>query len=117
MRNLLNHIVILIFTVIFISCENNQIKTTKDIIPQAEMVDVITEIEFTQALIKLKFANQDTVDQQQLFDEVYKEFDISEEKFNNSLNYYSKEPKLLEEMYAEVINNLSEKQAEIQNNN
>ena len=112
MKNLIRYITFLISTVIFISCGNDQIEAPKDIITEDKMVEVITEIELTQALIKVKFANQDTVNQQQLFDEVYKDFNISEEEFNNSLTYYCQEPKLLEEIYIKVINNLSKRQAE-----
>jgi hypothetical protein len=114
MKNLLKYSSFLISIVVFISCGNNQKKVPEDIIVANEMVEVITEIELTQALIKLKFSNQDTVNQQQLFNEVYKDFNVSEEAFNNSLTYYSKKPKLLEEIYVKVINNISKKQAKNQ---
>ena len=77
------------------------------------MVEIITEIELTQALLKVKIANQDTVNQKQLFDETFNQFDISEKEFNTSLIYYCKEPKLLEEIYVKVINNISKRQAEL----
>ena len=116
MKNLLTYIIFLLSTVIFISCGGTQKEASSDIIAKDKMIEVITEIELAQALIKVKFANQDTVNQNQLFDEVYKDFNISEEEFNNSLIYYCKEPKLLEEIYVKVISNISERQAELQNN-
>jgi hypothetical protein len=111
MKILLKYTVIIL---VFVSCGNRGNKAPENIIQKDVMVEVITEIELTQALLKLKIANQDTINQNQLFEEVYDESDISEEEFNNSLVFYSKEPKLLEEMYIKVINNISKEQAELQ---
>ena len=82
------------------------------------MVAILAELEMTQALIKLKFSVVDTsssslgeINKQQLFNDIYKEFEISEDEFNTSLAYYCERPKELEEMYGLVINNLSEREA------
>ncbi len=102
---------------IAVSCGNGKEEVPEGVIPQEKMVEVLTEIELTQALIKLKFSKQDsTINQQLLFEEVYTDFSISKEQFNISLVYYCEHPKALEEMYVEVINNLSVKQTEFQNN-
>lgn len=115
MKNLLKYIILLVFTSFFLACGDAEEELPAGVIVEDNMIEVITEIELTQALVKLKFSNQDsTVNQQQLFNEVYRDFNVSEEQFNSSLAYYCKDPKLLEGMYVKVINNLSEKQAEIQ---
>lgn len=98
----------------FSSCGNEKNEIPSGIIPADKMIEVITEVELTQALIKLKYSHQDTINQKQLFTNVFEDFDTSEEQFNKSLTYYCKQPKLLMDMYVEVINNLSEKQAKIQ---
>jgi len=111
MKNLVSCIISLI---IILSC-NNQVKDVpEDIISEDKMVEVITEIELTQALIKLKFLHQDTLNPQQLFNEVYSDFNVSKEQFNKSLAFYSQEPKTIENIYVKVIINLSKRQAEIQ---
>ncbi len=102
------------------SCDGDESsEIPKNVIPEEKMIEVITEIELTQALIKLKFSVPDTtqgsaINKQELFNQVYKSFNTSEEQFNNSLTYYSEHPKLLMEMYIKVINNLSEKQGDYQ---
>jgi len=115
MKNLIKYITFLTLLFSFVSCEEKQKEIPSNVISQEKLVEVITEIELAQALIKLKFANQDTINSQQLFEEVYNNFEITEENYNKSLSYYSQDPKLLEEMYVKVINNLSIRQTEFQN--
>ena len=85
-----------------------------EVIPKNIMIEVMTEMELTQALVKLKNSTQDTINEQQLFEEVYISYDISENKFNTSLAYYCKDPKLLMNMYGKVLENLTKKQSEQQ---
>jgi hypothetical protein len=91
------------------SCELEQ-ETVPNIIERDKMVEVISEIELTQALIKLKFSNKDTINSQALYHQVYEAFNISEEEFNNSLVFYCKTPKEAEGIYTEAIALLSAKQ-------
>jgi len=115
MKNLIKHIIYFALIFVLISCGEEGAAVPSGIIAEDKMIAVITEIELTQALIKLKFSNRDsTINQQELFNEVYTDFEITEEQFNNSLSFYCKEPKLLEGMYIKVINSLSEKQVENQ---
>lgn len=95
------------------SCGANE-EIPAEVIAKDKMVEVMTEIELTQALIRLKNSTQDTINEQQLFNEVYTAFDISENKFNTSLEYYCKDPKLLMNMYIQVMENLTKKQSEQQ---
>ncbi len=81
-------------------------------IERDKMVEVISEIELTQALIKLTFSNKDTINSQALYDQVYERFNISEEQFNNSLVFYCKSPKEAEGIYIDAIALLSAKQAQ-----
>ena len=104
-----------IFTLAILSCNNNNNVIPKDIIPKEKMVAVITDIELTEALIKLKFSNKDSsINQGKLFNEVYQNHNTSEEHFNESIEYYSKQPKVLDSIYVKVIAKLSQIQAENQ---
>ncbi len=114
MKNQLKYYIFLTLSIVLFSCGNNLDEIPEGIIPKGEMIEVMSEIELTQALIKLKLSTQDTVNQQQLFQEVYNEFGVSEEQFNNSLTHYCKDPKLLMNMYGKVIENLTKKQSEHQ---
>ena len=114
MKYNISHIVLLLTTIVLVCC-NNKNELPGEIIPEDKMVEVIAEIEFTQALIKLKLSSQDSIiDQKKLFNEVYSTFNTSEKQFNKSLAYYAKQPKVLDGIYVKVITKLSKKQAENQ---
>jgi hypothetical protein len=110
----IRHIIFIATTVLLLCC-NNIIESPDDILPEEKMVEVIAEIEFTQALIKLKISTKDSlINQAQLFNEVFKKFNTSENQFNKSLAYYSEQPKTLDSIYVNVITKLSKRQAETQ---
>ncbi|MDG1476238.1 MAG: DUF4296 domain-containing protein [Vicingaceae bacterium] len=109
----LKYFLIIALTFWLMSCGGKD-EIPAEVIPKEKMIDVMTEIELTQALIKLKYSTQDTINEQQIFNEVYTDFDISEEKFNVSITYYCKDPKLLMNMYIKVMENLTKKQSEQQ---
>ena len=109
----LKFIVIIIVVGLITSCESEH-TITPDLIERDKMVEVISEIELTQALIKLKFSNKDTINSQELYDQIYEKFKISEEEFNNSLAFYCKTPKQAESLYLEAIEVLTAKQVQNQ---
>jgi len=96
------------------SC-NTKKELPAGVLDQAELINVIIEVELAQALIKLKFNTTDTIiNQKEIFDDVFIKMNIAESQFNTSLSYYSQQPKILLEIYEEVIVRLSKKQAENQ---
>ena len=105
----LKFIVIIIVVGLITSCESEH-AITPDLIERDKMVEVISEIELTQALIKLKF--KDTINSQELYDQIYEQFKISEEEFNNSLEFYCQTPKQAEGLYLEAIEVLTAKQVQ-----
>ncbi len=83
------------------------------------MVEIITQLEITQAYFKIKSSAEDSLlfannYQEQIFDTIFKQHHISYEVFNGSLMYYSSEPKKMEEIYSKVLVSLSEQQASFQ---
>ncbi len=116
----IKHISLTILLLGMLSCGDKE-KLPKGILTEGEMVQVISEIELTQALIKLKFSIPDTstvdsmpINRQQFFNEVFDQFGISEEQFNKSLAHYCERPKVLEGLYTQVINELTIKQSDYQ---
>lgn len=103
---------IIIVSCFLFSCETKENALPENLIPKKEMVVIISEIELTQALIKLKFSNQDSINAHLMYDEVYNSFNISKEQFNQSLSFYCKDPRVAEDIYLEAIERLSEKQVE-----
>lgn len=113
MKNL-NKYICIIFCFLLFSCGEKKEEIPSDVISEEKMITIMTEIELTQALIKLKASVQDTINEKQLYDEVYTEFDISEEMFNKSVEYYCEDPNKIKDMYNKVIENLTKKQSEQQ---
>jgi uncharacterized membrane protein len=113
MKDQLKYFIVLL-TIMMSSCNNDVDIVPVGVMSKEKMVEVMAEIELTQALIKLKSSTKDTVNEGQLYNEVYTTYSISEEEFNNSLEHYCKDPGLLMDMYGKVIENLTKKQSEQQ---
>ena len=113
MKDQLKYFIVVGFALFFLSCGGGKNEAPEGVIVKDKMVEVMTEIELTQALVKLN-SFEEAIDEQQLYDDVFTSFNTSQEIFNKSLEHYCKDPKLLMEMYAKVIENLTKKQSEQQ---
>jgi len=113
MKNQLKYFIV-IGSLVMLSCGSDEDYVPEGVIAKEKMIEVMVDVELTQALIKLKTSTRDTINERQIYNEVYNTYSISEEDFNNSLKYYCKKPKLLLEMYGLVIENLTKKQSEQQ---
>jgi len=113
MKDQLKYFIVLV-TVAMFSCRSDADILPEGVMAKDTMIEMIAEIEFTQALIKLKYSTQDTINERQLYNEVHTMYNISKEEFNNSLAYYCKDPKSLMKMYGKVIESLTKKQSEQQ---
>lgn len=108
---------IFFFSFIFLvySCRHeNNIPST--IIDENEMVKIITDLEITQAYLKIKSSTLDSSyakfsHKNNQFSSIFKAHSINEHIFNSSIKYYSVHPKKMETIYTKVIIALSEKQA------
>lgn len=99
----------------FYACSSiEEEQTPESIIPEEQMVSLITEIELTQAFIKLRTTESDSLNQAVLFQTVFDQLNVTQEEFNESLDFYSEHPQQLEDIYNKVIVSLSEKQASVQ---
>lgn len=106
------------FLLSFYSCKQKT-QIPPNILDEDKMVELITELEITQSYFKIKSAAEDSLFstnnyQEQIFDTIFSNHNISYEEFNASLKYYSSEPKKIEEIYSKVIVSLSEQQASFQ---
>jgi len=108
------YILLLIIIGVFLACGEEHSKP-ENILEREQIVDIIVELEITQALIKIKFGNTDLSEKDYFFEEIYQEFHTSEEQINLSLKYYAQYPNILEEIYNEVITKLTAKQIMHQN--
>lgn len=96
------------------SCSGSEEALPQNILTRDEMIEVVVEIELTQALIKLKLYSKDTLDHEALYAHVYQKFQITEEQFNLNLKHYCENPKKMEELYLDAISLMSKKQVQPQ---
>jgi len=113
MKDQLKYFIVLT-TIVLFACNSDADIAPKGVMDKNTMIEVLVEMELTQALIKLKSSTKDTINERELYKEVYTTYNISEEEFNNSLTYYCKDPKSLMRMYGKVIETLTKKQSEQQ---
>lgn len=81
-------------------------KIPAGILPKEKMIAVITDLHVAEAAINLNLLRPDS-----LYD-VYEKNKITKQQYDSSFKYYSLNPEKLVEIYNEVLNEISKKQAE-----
>jgi hypothetical protein len=111
---MLKYSLFLVFATTLFACGSDEQTIPEGIIDRGELINIVVDVEVAQALIRFKLSHEDTLNQDQIFNEVYNNHHISQEDFNRSLVFYCKDPKDIEGLYIDVITSLYEKQAENQ---
>src|SRR5690606_33650340 len=93
------------------SCSDKE--ENKNIIDRDTMVQILSDMEMAKATIIISDMNKKP-DKKQLFEHIYINHHTTSQTFDNSLLYYSKKPKEMEQIYNDVITVLSQKQASLQ---
>lgn len=101
----------LLFT-IFFSCTNEE-KIPDYVISEDKMVEVLVDMELKQAEIKYKIAQGDSTVKNYTpeFEKTLKNHNLTFKQFNKNLDYYCSKPLIMQELYIQVIELLSEKQS------
>ncbi|WP_026899397.1 DUF4296 domain-containing protein [Daejeonella oryzae] len=109
----MRHFILLFFGLVLLSACDQQ-KAPKGIMENKKMVTVLTDVHLMDAYISMIPYNDSVLKQQSLryYDAIYKKHKISRRDFDKSLEYYSKQPKVLDSMYSQVITNLNKKEKE-----
>ena len=98
----------------FCSCSSEEESFPENLIKEELFINIVSEIELTEAYIKLKTAHIDSVDQEILYQNIFEKYAVTKENFNESLVYYSSKPEQLEHIYDQVIVKLSKEEATYQ---
>lgn len=90
--------------IFFLSCTKT---TPENIIPEEKMIRVLTDVHIADGNTPA-FSDPDSVKQRMsaYLKAVYQKHKIDSAKFRRSLQYYSRRPELLQEMYGQVEKNL-----------
>ncbi len=115
MKNKFILLFVLIFSIHLFACKDSEIVIPPDILSKEELVPILTDLQIAQASRTI-FEYSDTVSYS-LNDyrmAILKKKNIEEAKFESSMKFYSAHPELLQEIYNEVVNELSRKQGELE---
>ena len=112
------YICYLIFLLLLNACSQEE-KTPKGILNKSEMKEVMIDIHLADAALNLSNygpSNYPT-DKKGLYETVYLKHKITKKKFEDSFAYYTDHPEVFEKLYADIIEGLSRKQAELAKKN
>lgn len=101
---------LLILSLLFlISCSKNT-TPPKDILPRGEFIDIITDIQKAQSLLSMKADSTIDIRNMKLkaySEEILKKHNVSEKRYNKSVEYYSTNPEELNKIMDQVVKKLN----------
>ena len=104
-------LIILLF--LFGSCNTSVIRTPKpkNLISQSVMAEVLADVHIAEANIQISNSEDDSIHQtySNYYNAVFEKHHISRETFIQSMDYYFKNPELLQNIYDNVTEILSTK--------
>jgi hypothetical protein len=101
---------LVVLSIPFFSCGGGD-AIPSDVLSKEKMERVLTQIHLTQATRQQKLIEQQPVTDT-TFNEVFKKEAITKEQFDNSMRFYTSHPALLDQVYDEVISELTRMQRE-----
>ena len=103
---------------LFFSCSDKKAVIIPDtILPKQKMAEVLLDVHLLEATMNLNITNPDkptSGNPMPVFD-VLKKNKVSKKQYDESFNFYSQHPDLLNELYELVLNELSKMQAQVVN--
>ena len=106
---------ILLFTLF--ACNEETEMIPDNVLSQEKMVSVMVDVQLVEAALIVNQLKGDEAKEAAVnyYDSVMKQHNISREEFDVSFKYYAEHPGLMEQIYDEMLNELSKRQAEVEN--
>ena len=104
-----------LFLLILFSCSEKQ-NTDENIISKEKFTNILEKIHLVESEFQLNKINNTERYKNKLssdYQEIFSEYNVSKTDFENTLQYYSERPELLENMYEEILSNLKEKRTQL----
>ena len=94
---------------------NEAVETIPDnVLSKEDMVSVMVDIQLIEAALSINQSEEAKETAYYNYDSVLKQHNLSKEKFDESFKYYSEHPELMEQIYEEMLSELSKRQAEVE---
>jgi len=111
-------ILLVIFSVALSSCVSDEVNIPDHIIPKDTMVEMLAEIQIMESINEITSnAKKEDFDIKDAYIWELDKYNVSEEKFKESLDFYSSHQNLLEEIYDMVIIRITEIEAAFSSKN
>lgn len=117
---MLKHLIFFPLFFLLVSCYNENKPATlkpEPLLSEKELVEIITDIQIAEGVIVHHLQNKrKSTDgfKDSIFQVVFDHYGISSKLFRENINYYNTMPKVMEDVYEDVLTNLSKSQSEIQ---
>jgi hypothetical protein len=104
-------LLIIVAAIALASCSDND-----KVISKRKMANILRDIHISDAVLNTQRYTQNSfenLDSLYLYKDVFEKNDVTRDEFIYSLQYYSKYPRRLDEIYTMVVNDLSSQQAKM----
>ena len=102
----------ILLLLVILSCGDSE-QEAEGIIEKEKMIELLTDVQLLEATAVFVKNKQATFELDEAYVWIFDEYGVTEEQFKKSVEYYAYDAKVYEEMYDQVIINISEKQAEL----
>ncbi|MCI5057160.1 MAG: DUF4296 domain-containing protein [Flavobacteriales bacterium] len=84
------------------------------LIQEREMVNIIADMQLIEAIYrKNQFEDYDSLKIKSYYARIFIKYNVDQEQFDKSLDYYQKSPRKMERIYTQVIDKLSALEEEV----
>ena len=98
----------IVFVTLLISCSGRKETTIPaEILGKEKMTAILTDIHLVEGAKLGRRIMGDTVLADVYYQKVFEKYEVSQEKFEESFNFYSDHPDIMDKLYDQVIENLN----------
>ncbi len=99
--------------IIFSDCSRKEVNIPNDVLSKQEIISVLVDIHLAQSAVNKNLLTDSVrYGMKEYTPFILSSHHITKEKYETSIAFYTLHPDLIEEVYQEVINELSKKQGE-----
>lgn len=113
----LRNISVVFLMILLQSCSTSQVEIPSGVIPHDKMVQVLADVQIAEATILYKSGKGDIGEAKApaYYQYIFTRNKITEKQFRESFRFYLEQEELMNQLYEEVINEISKRQAEVVN--
>lgn len=108
---------VMLCVLLFACSDETVVNIPETVLPKQKMAEVLMDVHLLESSMNLNVYNMDRIAAENTtpgFD-ILKKNNVTKQQYDQSFDFYSKHPALLNEIYDSVLNNLSKMQAEVMN--